>query len=76
MENHPDCRRRGKRLVLAIAVLAGSSVALLWGWNTFAGEVLSQPPIQFRHAVGLQLLLLSVAGTFPIARRLFGVRSR
>jgi hypothetical protein len=68
-------RQHGKTLVLAMAVLFGGSVALLWGWNTFAVEVLSQQEIKFRHALALQLLVLSIAGMIPMAWRLVGKRS-
>jgi hypothetical protein len=76
MEIDHSHRKHGKTLVLAMAVLFGGSIALLWGWNTFAVEVLSQQEIEFRHALALELLVLSIAGVIPIAWRLVGNRSR
>jgi hypothetical protein len=52
------------------------SIALHWGWNSFAGEMLSQQPMRFEHAFALALLLLSVSSVFPVAWRLLGDQAR
>jgi len=74
MKNQIDYKRHGRAFLMGIAILTGVSIALLWGWNTFAVDMLSQQAMRFKHALALTLLLLSVAGVFPIAWRMFGTR--
>ncbi len=61
-------------LVLAFLGLFAFATILLWGWNTFAVEVLGQHAMRFKHALALEVLLLSVAGVFPVVWRLFASR--
>jgi hypothetical protein len=68
-------KKHGKSLALAIAGLLGGSIALLWGWNTFAVEILSQQEMRLKHALALELLILSLAAMIPMAWRLFGNRT-
>jgi len=76
MENHHhDYKHLGRTLALALTILTGSCIAILWGWNTFAVEILSQQTMKFKHALALELFVLSVAGACSIAWRVFGVRS-
>jgi hypothetical protein len=73
MKNHHIVHKgRARVLVLVLAGFVMMAMALLWGWNTFAVEVLGQQTMRFKHALALEVLLLSVAGVFPVARRLFG----
>jgi hypothetical protein len=75
MKNHHVERNgRARALVLGLAGLVVVAVALLWGWNTFAVEVLGQQSMKFKHALALELLILCVAGVFPLAWRLRGHR--
>lgn len=75
MEIDHSHKKHGKTLALAIAALLGGGIALLWGWNTFAVEILSQQEMRFKHALALELLVLSVAVMIPMAWRLFGSRT-
>lgn len=73
---HPhNAKRHGRTILLTLVVLFGGGIALLWGWNTFAVELLSQPAMKFKHALALELLLLCVAAAFPLTWRLFGTRT-
>lgn len=69
-----DHRHLGRTLALMFMLLTGGGIAILWGWNTFAVEILSQQAMQFRHALALELFVLSVAGACSIAWRFFGIR--
>ena len=69
MEHQHDTRQHGKKLLVLIAALIGWGIAVLWSWNTFAVELLSQPTMEFRHALALELFVLSVASVFPITQR-------
>jgi hypothetical protein len=69
-----DHRHLGRTLALMFILLTVGGIAILWGWNTFAVEILSQRTMQFRHALALELFVLSVAGACSIAWRFFGIR--
>ena len=60
-----------RKAILWIGLLFASSIAVLWGWNTFAVELLAQEPMRFKHALALQFLVLSVASALPLIRALF-----
>lgn len=70
MKDHARHAGRAGRLVIALAALAAAAGVLLWGWNTLAVELLSQPAMRFRHAVALELIVLALAAAPLIARRL------
>lgn len=76
MADHRNSRlRRAARAVLAIAgVLFAGAVVLLWSWNGFAVEILQAPALHFRHALALELLLLSAAAVPALGARLFAAR--
>jgi len=76
MEHPHDTKRHGKTILMALAIVIGGGIALHWGWNTFAVELLSQQAMKFKHALALELLLLSVATVFPLTWRMFGTRSK
>lgn len=67
---HKHDKRRARSVASALAILGLMGTALLWGWNTFAVDVLALPAIRFRHALALEVFLISVACTVPLARRL------
>ncbi|MCB1909586.1 MAG: hypothetical protein KDH15_19675 [Rhodocyclaceae bacterium] len=72
MNDHPENTTGPVRtLVVALAVLISTSTALLWGWNTFATEVLDLPAIRFKHALALELIVLAMAAVVPFTWRLF-----
>lgn len=74
MKDHSSYKRHARTFAAALAILTLMTTALLWGWNTFATEVLALPSIKFKHALALELFLVVVASTIPIAWRLFAVR--
>lgn len=73
-DHHIDRKGRARMLVLAFMGLFAVATMFLWGWNTFAVEVLGQHAMRFKHALALEVLLLSVAGVFPAVWRLFARR--
>lgn len=60
----------GRALFLALSGLLVFAVAIAWGWNTFAVELLEQQPMKIKHALGLEVLVLAAGGLLPLARRL------
>lgn len=75
MENHHnDYKRHGRTLAMTLTILTMGGIAILWGWNTFAVEILSQQAMQFKHALALEFFVLSIAGACSIAWRLFSTR--
>jgi len=67
--------RRAAHAVLAVAgALFAGAVVLLWSWNGFAVEILQAPALRFRHALALELLLLSAAAAPALGARLFAAR--
>ncbi len=61
MKNNHEIARHGKTVVTTLTLFFTASVALHWGWNTFAVEIMEQARITFKHALGLQALLFSLA---------------
>lgn len=61
-------------LVVTLLALGTVATALQWGWNTVAADLLAQPPMHFRHALALELTILSVAVAARLATWLVPVR--
>jgi len=59
----------------AFVILLLTTMALHWGWNAFAAEVLALPAIHFRQALALELLLIVVGAVPPLAWRLCAGRA-
>lgn len=76
MTEHRKSRlRRAAHAGLAIAgVLFAGAVVLHWSWNGFAVEILQAPALRFKHALALELLLLSSAAVPAVGARLFAAR--
>jgi len=72
MMTHEHQRGRGKAIAIAIGVFLLAGIVIHWGWNTFAVEILSASPLQFKHSIALELLVLAVASLFPLTWRLLG----
>lgn len=72
MKRHHRSERRWHGAATVILLLLGVAIALHWGWNGFAVELLSQEAMTFKHALALEVSLLAVASLFPLAWRLFG----
>jgi len=55
---------------IALAV-TGASIAVLWSWNTLAGDLFALPQMQFRHALAAVLLgaVLGAVISFGARRR-------
>ena len=70
MHDHDRHDGRLRSLVAALVGLSLTTLALLWGWNTFATVVLAQPEIRFRDAVALEALLFALMIAPAIAWRL------
>jgi hypothetical protein len=60
--------RLAHNAVVGLAAIAAGTVAIQWGWNTFAVEILGLPDIRFRHAVALELLVLAVPAPVALPR--------
>ncbi len=69
MKNHHEFARHGRTVVAVLALFFAASAALHWGWNAFAVEIMEQTRMTFKHAVGLQALLFSLALTGLASRR-------
>lgn len=74
MRDHSRYKGHARAAATALGILALMTTTLLWGWNTFSTEILALPAIRFKHALALELLLVSVASSIPAAWRLFAVR--
>ena len=74
MKHHHVHGGRARALLITLLALGLAATALLWGWNTFAVELLAQPAMHLRHALALELTVLSVAGTASLAGRLVAAR--
>jgi hypothetical protein len=53
----------------AVLALIAASVAVLWSWNTLAGDLFALPEMQFRHAFALVLLIGILGTVFSFASR-------
>ena len=71
-------RGRLHRLALAsasaMALVLGAAIALLWAWNTIAGDLLGGQRAQFRHALAAELVLIAVFATWAFVARVAGAR--
>jgi len=67
-------RRWGHAVLAAALLLFAGAAVLLWSWNGFAAEILAAPALRFRHALALELLLLTAAAMPALAVRLTGAR--
>lgn len=65
MQKSSHGQGRARALVIGIVVFAAGTIAILWGWNTFAVGILGLPEIRLRHAVALEILILAVSA--PLA---------
>lgn len=61
MKHRPLHVGRAGTVVFTLAGLGLATTALLWGWNTFAVEMLAKPSMQFKHALALEILLAALA---------------
>lgn len=59
-------------MAIALGVFLLVGIVIHWGWNTFAVEILGASPLQFKHSIALELLVLAVASLFPLSWRLVG----
>lgn len=76
MDTHENHNGHGKAIVVGSVAFILAGIAIHWGWNTFTVEVLSQPPLEFKHSIALELLVVSIASIFPLTWRAFGANSR
>lgn len=76
MRDHSKYKWHVRTISSALAILALLTTALLWGWNTFATEILGLPAVRFKHALALELLLVSIASAVPFAWRIFAAHPR
>ncbi len=60
MNHNRTNRHFGKRFFQIFTALIFGSVAILWGWNTLAVDLFSQSSMRFKHALALELAILSV----------------
>ena len=65
-----DHRHTVKHIMLAVAGLLLIAVMLLWGWNTVAVDLFGQESMRLKHAVALELLILSIGALLAIAWRI------
>lgn len=66
MMMHEHQRGRGKSTALALGVFLVAGIVIHWGWNTFAVEILGASPMQFKHSIAFELLVLAVASLFAL----------
>ncbi len=69
MKHRPLHVGRAGTVVFTLAGLGLATTALLWGWNTFAVEMLAKPSMQFKHALALEILLAALAAAPLLAWR-------
>ena len=74
MTPNDNTKSHGRTLVILLAGLGLAGIALMWGWNTFAVDLMGQKAMHYRHAVALELLVFAVAAVFAFAGRLMAVR--
>ena len=63
---------------VAIAAIALGAVALLWGWNTVAADLLGLPVAKYVHALSFEIALVTLllTGRSAIAASLIVVERR
>lgn len=50
----------GRTVIMSLIAILFGGVAILWSWNTIAVDLFSQPAMEFRNAVAVELLLIAV----------------
>ncbi|WP_020406594.1 hypothetical protein [Hahella ganghwensis] len=70
MSNH-DTKHKGlaKKAIMAFLGLFFLAAMLQWSWNSFVVEVLGFQQINFKNALAIEFLLLSMTGVFAMAWR-------
>lgn len=76
MRDHSSHKERARILASALAVPVLLATALLWGWNTFATEILGLPSMAFKHALAMELLPASIASVVAGAWHYVSARAR
>jgi len=74
MIEHTDTSRLhyiGKRVVFALIMILVCTIGLQWSWNAVASELFTMPSMQFKHALGLEILTGVVFFIFCATVRLF-----
>ena len=74
MTPNDDAPRHSRMLAILLAGLGLAGIGLMWGWNTFAVDLMGQKAMHYRHAVALELLVFAVAAVFALAGRLMAIR--
>jgi hypothetical protein len=74
-DHHVKSSNHLRILFVWLVGIGAVAVALLWGWNTFAVEMLGQQAMKFKHAVALEILFASVSVAFSAVWRLFKNRT-
>mgnify|MGYP001232696132 CR=1 FL=1 len=67
---------RAKTALVAIAVFLGSSILLLWSWNTLGADLFQLPEAHFKHAVAFGLLIMVASALHVVGARLAAGNSR
>lgn len=75
LDNNPKYQGRGRVFLMAFVGLILTTITLLWGWNTFAVEILSMDEMKFKHALALELLILVIAIIFYCIWRTLSVKN-
>ena len=61
----------GRVILAALVILVACMIALQWSWNAIASELFAMPSMQFRHALGFEVLMGVVFVIAGAAVRLF-----
>ena len=65
--------RTGRTILFAAGMFIGGALVLLWSWNTLAVDFFKMPTAQFKHALALELFILTAFLMHQMSRRLLGL---
>jgi hypothetical protein len=59
----------GRRVFSSIVMLLVSVLVISWGWNSAIPDLFGLPPLHFKQAMGLTVLLVVVSSTLRMGAR-------
>ena len=59
INDHHEHGGHGRAIVYALVALLVGGIVILWSWNTVATDLLGHPEMEYRHALAIELLIIS-----------------
>ncbi len=64
-----NLKYHGRRAFIAILVLLASILVISWGWNSAIPDLFGLPPMHFKQAMGLTVLLVVLSFILQLGSR-------